>query len=1778
MTEQKKLLISNTNKLLEIKNNGWKIGFLDSLFLLKSLGLSNKVYNLHYSLSHILALQKFCNSDAFKTKSYIFESLNLFLTNKKEILKSNFEEIISEHKSDRYFIIDNETFDTDPCFGLFAGLPISQLKRYELHIHKDSPTHHAFLTLSLICFIQQNHIFKDPTSIKGIKSAYLGSRSLASLANWHLAYKQLIKKYFERHRSKGESTHIVNFMSDYEKNPDPYHSVLKTDNQKTFLRKLLEIYKELSTYISFKTNESCGPTDDKILEDSSNQNEILIDPPLPDNSTKNEELAESENKFIQHLGIFRSAKQAQIIRGSNSTLAPSEVSNLESFINTFNSKVRITQIKQLVWSLQLYYAIPLGIKKHQIRYYQTSIPSIIVGTPNLDIDYAETKNKCIISIDLGVIFLPTPLEEHQPNTLSHTPLPLHKRVKELIEKITDKTSGFKLSDIISADDFIECNKFSDIPEFKQYRYTSGKINRVLTTSVFYKTQDEVKTAYLQGGSFEFKHMGLHYTKLSIRGLNEIFNSVTQKIFSFPTWVNDNELSNFLDINLGSKHAIKTNYISDFLNKKFSELIALKKAINTADDFVNFHNYLTLYTLAQLCLVSTHRPHRDPFYSIKNFIDTHLVQITEKELHQGYEGRIATLDGADVVISQLKEYKKHLYSFAYLCKINFNNEFEQELIKIINGTQNPKNGLPAFFIIENGKVQHITSTTFYNYYNKENLHEFKSNFVRHSFSTFMSEQNVPRYLIAAQMGHNSKGNEIFGSNSNTCPHEFSKELAPFIKSYIQAITPQLISALNKRSIRNIKTSKIDFKNSRLGPFYREFNRRVHIDKNEIEQFDTLFFDGHIAEKKLYISKHTQIAHFKKIQNSPNLNNKLLIAYYQFKQSNFGWRIQKSHTLEKSLFSANYPSYYLNGKSYIETVGLKCEQYIKDHNSFDIKEKKVLLALTFLTSGAVLTKGHIEHFLQNALPQPVDASITLSVDFYNEFGSIRTVLLNSVSSVLFLDMAKTAVEIDKNSLQQILTRWQLPNLSSLIKGIQAFHRLSIPAYLIEFSLNEKFHGTIGAEGYKKLFTKNWIDTCHTPSKLSSFSNRYISDQHPIASKSVFLNDLNIELNICKKGINKTELKFKLLAFKQSFEVKNALSLLEELVYLWVISLIEEDNLKPGTVKDYFSRIYEEVNDALSNINLLELDTSDFIKTIYPPVLKILRDKSEGFSELKRFHNFIADFLNVNKLHFTPSKIHSLATIQRTIYPHEMEAIEQAISNDEINDDSHTRSSLQTLVTLYNAFGIRASEPFEIKQDDLLLEDKILFILGNSHKSKKSADGNRALHLDLLNQTSFNEIVSKAQHNNSDSQNKPFLLFRNLDEFDRNVVNQQIRSYLLTLMKSLLNSETVNIKSFRKSFASFGLNNIVISGFDNIPKILGSAIPEKIAMQNFDSQLGHNAKHKRLWLVSDWIGHSSPQTTLIDYASTLELNLFIATEALLEQNNSGQTYTNRLKLIASLSNKKITQSTLKNLNRHKGMKYTQFFSKDISNNVTNETDSFGKPVYTKLLEKKASLEIIRAIVEGFVSGTEPNNIDSHLLLHPGTCTFLLSLIYREIPGFSEDVTPKGLIALKPFLVYLFDLRQKNDTTYTLKKIEKSEITWLNSTLTAIQQMELKEPYNNVKAIWRRNTANFNEGLIFQNTNELIQFLKLIEKLFKNNSKVNHHYYINHIGTKLVDDFKPLSINTTFSYETKDLRIIKHGALPKSHYEVVLSTRKQLNNRPKKVHSLLHLIFILEKVLTSS
>ncbi len=430
-TSKANYLISNAGRLYDLNKHGWPFHFQDTLFILKSLGLvtTSNIYNLDVAMTHLYKLSGFINILSFQTKIKTLEYIPKLLTienakSNKSFFKVHLSTSRASHTSTRNFLIDNQKFDENPIYGLFGGIPPGESEHYGLLIHKKNPNHYGFLTLALTCIIQQNSIFKHTDSIKGLKSFYTNIRYLASLDEWHQAYKNLVITYFKNHQDRN-SAKISELILDYQKSPEIYESVLD-ETYKGLLKKLTELYTTLSEYISFNKVLPTPNLSNTELTPTIPNSEIFIEPDTPNS----EEIAEAEEKFHQHLGLHRSEKEAQMIWGSNDVLCPAEIKNLETFINSYKTEsvTRGLLIKKLIWALELYYSIPIGIQKNKKTYSPNSIPAILVGTPEIDFSSEDMDGKNVISLELGLLFLPTPLKLNTTAPTQHVPLPLHQCV------------------------------------------------------------------------------------------------------------------------------------------------------------------------------------------------------------------------------------------------------------------------------------------------------------------------------------------------------------------------------------------------------------------------------------------------------------------------------------------------------------------------------------------------------------------------------------------------------------------------------------------------------------------------------------------------------------------------------------------------------------------------------------------------------------------------------------------------------------------------------------------------------------------------------------------------------------------------------------------------------------------------------------------------------------------------------------------------------------------------------------------------------------------------------------------------------------------------------------------------------------------------------------------------------------------------------------------------------------------------------------------------------
>lgn len=792
----------------------------------------------------ILTLNKVCSFSNIDTVQALSASLlHLFTQNETDHFLEKFPLPASSHKSGD-FKVDNDTFKNCPIYWLFSGVDDQVRERFTTDINLKNISYHAIATFGLLAITHRNLVNPVGQPEKGLSNLAENLKLLMTNPSWKENIEEVISSYFSSQKNPITQP-LSHFLEKVYEDQIPLKDL--NNNQISLLNKLAQLNHSNPEILA---NNTTTLDNGSQLASKSNNNpppeSNIYRTPTDPNVNGNESEAESEsNSFHKTVGTWRSEIAAQNILFSNEVLLPEEVEAVESSI--YGGDAAIDDSTKLCRALNLYYSIPL-----------TNISSILIGTPGLDFLKNEMDNRIVIDIANDLIHLPTPIQRLNQKTNEryihdHLPLTLESNTKSLLLRLinTDNSTHF-LKEYIDKKSLENASSFKHIQGFKQHRITEGKVSRVLCSQILHACHDEVKTAYIQGGAYNFIHMGCYYTKLEVDNLNKLFIDTCKTTFSHCSFPENQKLPSG---SIGSNRAPKIDQVKSFINKKLGQLNKLRKSIKSPDELWKFHNELTLYTITLLNLSTTHRPHLDPYYSIENFIDDRFVQITEKVIMKGFEGRLCVLSNTSLV--QFKEYLKHLN---YITQ-SLSDTSKKLFTNIANRKSDPRNGTPLFFLVFNNRVQPITKNEIREYLCSIDGIQLSENFYRHLFSSYFAKINTPRQLIATQMGHISKGAEPYATWSQFSPTEFYNQLAPLLDSYftkeldIKTIRPPFPKSYKPMGINII------CKKRPLGPYAREALRKANLYDADIEQLDRLLFQDvqEATKSKLFINRETQKKH-------------------------------------------------------------------------------------------------------------------------------------------------------------------------------------------------------------------------------------------------------------------------------------------------------------------------------------------------------------------------------------------------------------------------------------------------------------------------------------------------------------------------------------------------------------------------------------------------------------------------------------------------------------------------------------------------------------------------------------------------------------------------------------------------------------------------------------------------------------------------------------------------------------------------------------------------------
>ena len=1700
----------------------------------------------------ILTLKKVCSFSNIDTIQVLSASLfHLFTQNETDHFLEKFPLPGSSHKSGD-FKVDNDTFKNSPIYWLFSGVDDQVRERFTADIDLKNINYHPIATFGLLAITHRNLVNPVDKHEKGLSNLAENLKLLMTNPSWKVKIEEVISSYFNCQKEPIDQ-HLSHFLEKVYEDQIPLRDLNK--NQELLLNKLAQLNHdnpEILAKNASTLDEDSHPSSNLNKNNQTPQTSIYRTPTdLDNNNDKDEDESEEENlSFHSTVGTWRSEIDAQNILSSNEVLLPEEVESVENSIYDEDDNA-IDDSTKLCRALNLYYSIPLN-----------HISSILIGTPGLDFLKNEMDNRIVIDIANDLIHLPTPIQRLNQTTdehyiHDHLPLILESNTKSLLLRlINTNNSTHRLKDYIDEKSLKNANSFKHIQGFKLHRITEGKVSKVLCSQTLHACHDEVKTAYIQGGAYNFIHMGCYYTKLEIDNLNQLFIDTCKTTFSHCSFSENHKLPSGT---IGTTRVPKIDKVNSFINQKWRQLNNLKKSIKSPDDLWTFHNALTLYTITVLNLSTTHRPHLDPYYSIENFIDDRFVQITEKVIMKGFEGRLCVL--SHISLLQFKEYLKHIN---YITQ-SLSDTSKKLFTDITNRKSDPKNGTPLFFLVFNNKLQPITKNEIREYLCSIVGIQLPENFYRHLFSSYFAKINTPRQLIATQMGHISKGAEPYASWSQFSPTELYNQLAPLLDSYFtKELDIKIISSPFPKSYKPMGINVMCEKRM-LGPYARKALRKANFSDTDIEQLDLLFFENaeQATKSKLFINRKTQKNHLSILKSQKIKNpHKTLEAYYQNKKRKCQWKVETFSSIEKSLFGPSFPRKYHAGKTYfnkINSILLKSDQNSIQVNS---REARCLLALSAIISGTINQKDHLIEIANSNKPgyQDIRFSKAIELNGLNK-KTHRTWILNSISIIALEKITDIDSVIDENNFDITLELFELPKLRRLISCLKAYHLIHLPSSIINWTSKPEMQNSIGVQGYKNI-AGDYTDTNYKTSQnnfnidTSNWKNFQVISKNnsddaftqPEAIKRV--KQLSSALSQYKSerfGPKEALQKLHHLKHSDNFTIK---TLPEQLLLEWVEHELSNQRIVVSSIATYFSKIYQYIfPEFIRFASLDDLDDEVLFETIYPRVLKRIdgdyADKSTDrpYPALSSFHQYLASCYGFENLHFSARKVSPEASIQHIITEPQYQACLDAISQMKI--DEELKIHLMIALILYKRLGLRKYEVFKLQVKDIFADAKMVHIHGNHIQAEKSNRGNRLLPYDKLLTAEEVKILERCVNTSSLNTSNSNLLFEGLIQiYSRNSVQNRITSFLTMLVRSITRNQNLSIKSFRKSFASEILIQLGTSTDFRASSRFFEAQPEYLN-DYIHKSFNQKSPSNLYWLVANLLGHTTPNTSFEHYTLTKDLLIFFETEKNLEQETK---YSSVLNNIASKND--LTVATIKNLNRYKLFKFCYLHGSKLTI-LTHVPFKINTPHFEALFSKKVDIETLQKNLLVYANGDLlANEVDNQLLLTQGTTNALIkgikSLIKHKHPSQISDALVKKMIIDHS----RFELKGNSFKKKQLPQITAKTI----NNLIKLDDGNLKI----LQEIWRNQFTlgrYIKEELIIQSRSELTRFLSIYQT-FNAHELEESYLNIDIIGTRNLKKLVAIEIKESY-IEINDYQKIEEDGYPLENFILKISYR---NRQAKK------------------
>jgi len=416
------------------------------------------------------------------------------------------------------------------------------------------------------------------------------------------------------------------------------------------------------------------------------------------------------------------------------------------------------------------------------------LPEIALQT--FDVVSRDESIRAILEVRSGVFLHRTPRpeqayvpsEEDRPSLLDVTDwvaLQLPKRAVELLQEACRPQYAF-LDDLFVAHQQSPSDLIREIVTALREQFgehiTEHRLATCLDHRLLQLTGDPVASLYIVGDVYRDIPTSAYYTIVSREHLNRTYQDALVSM-GYERVTPGITVDGWTGSRLVPRPEALKGYVEHLAHAAKEKL----RRIKDLPSLVSAHNAFVMYTLRLLQFGTGHRDVNDPFERRSNFFpDDGFVIITDKVMDEGTAGRLALLP--EMAILQLRNYLGHLQAVRNRLAMYCLGSPLLEAMRIMSSPHEANPLMPFLFLLREDGMdwQSIDPSTLAAH---DRFWPLPGNAARHVLVSSLCRDGCPEEYRSAQLGHAGVGQQPYSSTSLLSPPDVRHCVAPMIDAIL-----------------------------------------------------------------------------------------------------------------------------------------------------------------------------------------------------------------------------------------------------------------------------------------------------------------------------------------------------------------------------------------------------------------------------------------------------------------------------------------------------------------------------------------------------------------------------------------------------------------------------------------------------------------------------------------------------------------------------------------------------------------------------------------------------------------------------------------------------------------------------------------------------------------------------------------------------------------------------------------------------------------------------------